>query len=158
MSDDKARMAAASIASSITFMGIKYLREQASINMGLVEERDAKFDYFAEGYRGDNAIKKGLMDSLSYIAPLGMLGTLGDYGSSMITGNEMGSDYRKNADLSSVMGVSYGGIDDVLDIMQQPWTGAMTNERTALKVKSLIPWNNFPILDEAIKMGIHKTF
>ncbi len=158
MSDDKARMAAASFASSMMFMGIKYLREQASINMGLIEERDAKFDYFAEGYRGDNAIKKGLMDSVSYIAPLGMLGTLGDYGSSMITGNEMGSDYRKNADLSSVMGVSYGGIDDVLDIMQQPWTGAMTNERTALKVKSLVPWNNFPILDEAIKFGIHKTF
>ena len=76
----------------------------------------------------------------------------------MVTGNEMGSDYRRNADLGSVMGVSFSGANDVLDLMQQPWTEALTDERTALKVKSLIPWNNFPILDEAIKYGIHKTF
>ncbi|RLC88598.1 MAG: hypothetical protein DRI37_05065, partial [Chloroflexi bacterium] len=140
MREEKSMMAAASIASSITFMGIKYLREQAAISLGLVEERDAKFDYFAEGYRGDNAIKKGLMDSLSYIAPLGMLGTLGDYSSSIITGNEMGSDYRKNASLASMGGVTVGLGETALKLMQQPFTGAMTNERTALSLKTLMPW------------------
>lgn len=158
-SDDKAGMAAASIASSVMFMGIKYMREQAAISLGLIDERDAKFNYFQDGYRGENAVKKGLMDSLSYIAPLGMLGTLGDYGSAMVTGNEMGSDFRKNATALDMGGVTFGGLaPDVLKLMQQPWTGAMTDERTALKVKSLIPWNNFPIIDEALKAGIHKAF
>ncbi len=158
LSEGKARMGAAVISSSMTFLGIKYLREQAAISMGLMDDRDAKYDYF-DKLNGAENLQRGIIASTNYIAPLGMMTTAISYGSNLTTGSEIGSDYRGTADLSSLGGVTFGSLaPTIMKLMQEPITNNMTDERTALKIKSLLPGQNLFVIDEGLKYLIQEGF
>lgn len=158
MSEDKARMAAAVVASTVTFMGMKYLREQASISLGLMDERDAKYNYF-DKHKGMDAMKRGAIASTNYIAPLGMFTTVSNYGSNLILGTELGSDYRGTSTIENFLGPTFGGLaPDLLKLSQEIANNNMTDERTALKAKSMLMGANLPIIDEGLKYMIEEGF
>lgn len=158
MTDDQARMAAAVVASTVTFMGMKYMREQASVAMGLVDDRDTKYDYFHKR-DGMDAMKRGAIESTNYIAPLGMWTTVANYGSNMVAGTELGSDYRGTSTIENFLGPTFGGLaPDLLKLTQEIANNNMTDERTALKAKSLIMGGNLPIVNEALKYMIEEGF
>lgn len=158
MSDDQARMAAAVVASTVTFMGMKYMREQAAVSLGIMDERDTKYNYF-DKHKGMDAIKRGAIDSTNYIAPLGMFTTVSNFGSNLVLGTELGSDYRGTSTIENFMGPTFGGLaPDLLKLTQEISNNNMTDERTALKAKSLIMGANLPIINEALKYMIEENF
>lgn len=158
MSDDQARMAAAVVASTVTFMGMKYVREQASIALGLTDERDAKYNYF-DKRDGMDAMRRGAIESTNYIAPLGMWTTVANYGSNMIAGTELGSEYRGTSTIENFLGPTFGGLaPDLLKLTQEIGNNNMSDERTAMKAKSLIMGGNLPIVNEALKFMIEEGF
>lgn len=158
MTDDQARMAAAVVASTVTFMGMKYLREQAAISLGLMDERDAKYDYFNKRNGMEN-MQRGAIASTNYIAPLGMFTTVANYGSNLILGTELGSDYRGTSSIENFLGPTFGGLaPDLLKLTQEIANNNMTDERTALKAKSMLMGANLPIIDEGLKYMIEEGF
>lgn len=158
MTDDQARMAAAVVASTVTFMGMKYIREQASMALGLTDERDSKYNYFDSRDGVDNMMRSAI-ESTNYIAPLGMWTAVANTGSNMFMGTELGSEYRGTSTMEDFMGPTFGGLGpDLLEVMQNAATGNLSDERMALKVKSLLPGANLPLVNEAFKYSIEENF
>jgi hypothetical protein len=154
MTEDKARLIGGAIASTMTYMGLKYLREQASIALGFTEEVDAKYDYF--GFNGEENRMRALQESLNYTAQLGMFTTGWNLGATTLGFPELGRDYANNRQAEALFGPTFGGtIPDVLSIMSDAAQGEF-NERSALKTKSLMLGNNLPLINEGMKYMIEE--
>ena len=150
MSDEQAKFYGAIIASTMTYMGLKYVREQASIQAGLIHESDAKFDYF--GYNSDEALMRGIGGSLNYNAQLGMMSSLWNIGANATGNSELGRDYASNNQMEAFMGPTFGGTaTDILALTKSLADGEIGSERDMMRVKSAIMLNNLPIIDEALK-------
>ena len=149
MTEEQARMGSAVVASTMTYMGLKHVREQASIQLGLIHETDAKYDYF--GTMGEEHMMRAFQESINYNAPLGMMGSLWDLGMNMSGEAQLGRDYGSRDQMAAFMGVTFGGtIPDLLSLFRDAYQGDF-DERSANKIKSLVPINNLPIIHEAFK-------
>ena len=98
------------------------------------------------------------MGGLNLSAPLGMSMTAVNWASMSTAGTEAGSLYRNVASFESFAGPTASLVNDTLDLMQEPFTNKMTDERTALKVKSFILMQNGAIIDEALKATAKEIF
>ena len=151
MNEEQARLAAAAVSSTITFMGLKYIREQAAIEAGFMSELDAQYDYF-DSLDGDEAIKRGVLGSLNYNAPLGMMTDLWNKTATISGMPELGRDYATNKELEAFLGPSFGGLaPDAIEIIQATLNGDLGDETTLNKAKSMMLWNNYPIVHEGLK-------
>jgi len=153
MQDEQAKMLAGIISSTLTYMGLKYVREQAAIQAGIIHPMDAKYDYY--GYDKDEAIMRGIMGSMNYNAQLGMLANLWNIGANASGNPELGRDYASNNQLEAFMSPTFGGTAaDILALTRSAANGELGSERDLMRAKSAIIMNNLPLIDEAFKAVI----
>jgi len=153
MAEDQARMGGAIMSSVATYLGIKYLREQAAISLGLIHPIDAKYDY--DNYRQEDWIR-AIGESLNYTAPLGFMTSVYNYGAIATGNNELGREWSSKNGMSSLLGPSGGLGEDLIQILRSGVEGDFTDERTLSRWKSLVPFNNLPIVNEVGKAMIEE--
>jgi len=147
-SDDQARMVGG-IAGSITaYIGLKYLREQAAISMGIIHPIDAKYDY--SNYSEDDWTRV-TGEALNYTAPLGFMSALYNYGAIATGNNELGREWSSKNGMSSLLGPSGGLGEDIIQVMRAAAEGDVTDARTLKRVKGMLPLMNLPLISEGTK-------
>ena len=153
MQEEQAQMAAGILASISTYMGLKYLREQASIATGSIHLIDAKYNY--EDY-SDEDYMRVIGEALNYTAPLGFMTSVYNYGAVATGNNELGREWQSKEGMSSLLGPSGGLGEDIIQIMRAGVEGNLTDERTLNRFKSMTPFMNLPILNEGGKALIEE--
>jgi len=147
LAEEQAQMAAGTVSSIMTFIGIKYLREQAAIATGTIQPIDAKYNY--SKYRDEDWLRV-IGEAVNYTAPLGMMTAAVNYGA-IATGNpEMGRDWVGKDTLGALVGPTGGGIKDMISILTDTLGTGEVNERTYKKMKNFVPAQNLPIIKEAL--------
>ena len=146
--EDKAGMIAG-IAGAVTmYTTLKYLREEASIALGLTDEIDRKYDIFND----DEQFYRTLMESVNYTANLGMLTTTWNYGSAFLQRPELGRDWANRNTLEAIMGPSVGLVQDVSDTASRIVNeGDFTSERQLKNYKQFVPFMALPGVSEGLK-------
>ena len=145
--EEQAAMMSAMMASSATYMGLKYLREQAAIASGTMHEVDTKYDYMDD----KDALQRSLLESLNYNAPLGFLSSIYNYGAIASGSPELGRDWQGKHGMPSLMGPSYGLGEDLIQLIRAGIEGNLDTERSLQRFKSLTPFMNLPLVNEAGK-------
>ena len=150
--EGQAEMMAAMMASSAAYVALKYLREQAAIATGLTHEIDSKYDYIDK----PEDLQRALMESLNYNAPLGFMSSIYNYGA-IATGNtELGRDWQSRNGMPSLMGPSFGLGEDVIQLIRAGVEGDLDTERNLQRFKSLTPFMNLPLVNEAGKYMVEE--
>ena len=147
VTEAKAQMAAGVVGSMVTYMSLKYLREQASIALGFTQPIDAKYDYS----KFDNKDWLRVVgEAANYTAPLGMTTGLINYGA-IATGNpEVGRDWASKDTLGALSGPTGGGIKDVISLITDIVGTGTVDERTLRKAANFMPGQNLPLVKEAV--------
>lgn len=153
MKEDQARMAGGVMSSVATYLGIKYLREQAAISMGTIHPIDAKYDY--ENY-SDEDWMRAVGESLNYTAPLGFMSSVYNYGAIATGNNELGREWTDKNGMMALLGPSGGLGEDLIQILRSGVEGEFKDERTLQRWKSLVPFSNLPLINEASKYLIEE--
>jgi len=153
MKEDQARMGGAVLGSISTYLGLKYLREQAAMSLGLVHQIDAKYDY--ENYSEEDWMR-AIGESLNYTAPLGFMSSIYNYGAIATGNNELGREWQSKNGMASLLGPSGGLGEDLIQLMRSGVEGDFTDERSLQRWKSLVPFNNLPIINEGNKYLIEE--
>jgi hypothetical protein len=143
----QAEMMAAMVASSATYIGLKYLREQAALATGTVHPVDAKYDYMDD----EDALQRSLMESLNYNAPLGFMSSIYNYGAIAAGQPELGRDWQGKHGMPSLMGPSFGLGEDLIQLVRAGVEGNLDTERSLQRFKALTPFMNLPLVNEAGK-------
>lgn len=157
MREDQARFVGGIVASTITYMGLKYIREQASIAAGFTDKTDAKYDYFDKHF-GDEAIKRAILGSFNYNANLGFMSSLVNY-AALATGNpSLGKDYQYDKGVSALLGPSGSLADDFIKMSSM---GAdmlagkpVHSEKAQMILKSGTPFLSLPLISEGVNAFI----
>ena len=152
MQEEQARFVGGLVASTATFMALKYTREQASIAAGFTNEIDAKYDYF--GYDSEGATRRGVLGSLNYNANLGMLSSLWNYGAIATGNSELGRDYAFDKGVSALIGPTGSAIDDVIGLMTSGYNGEFGTDKDQMAIKGLAPFMSLPIISEGLNSMI----
>ena len=145
MTDEQAQLVAGTFGSVLTFVGLKYLREQASINSGLMHEADSKYDY--ENYTNEDWIRV-TGEALNYTAPLGMLTSGFNYGAILTGNNELGREWSSKNGMSALLGPTGGLGEDLIQLMRSGAEGTLGTERDFKRFRSMLPFMNFPLIKE----------
>jgi len=153
MKEEQAKMAGAVMGSIGTYVGLKYLREQAAISLGTIHPIDAKYDY--ENYEDEDWLRV-TGEALNYTAPLGFMSSVYNYGAIATGNNELGREWTSKNGMSSLLGPSGGLGEDLIQIMRSGVEGDFKDERSLQRWKSLVPFNNLPIINEAGKYLIEE--
>ena len=153
MKEEQAQMVSGVIGSIGAYIGLKYLREQASIATGVVHPIEAKYDY--DNYDSDDWLRV-TGEALNYTAPLGFMTSVWNYGA-VATGNpELGREWQGKQGMPSLLGPSGGLGEDIIQIIRSAVKGDMSDERTLNRVKGLTPFMNLPLLNEGGKYMIEE--
>lgn len=147
LTEDKAAFAAGIAGTLVTFIGMKYMREQASMAIGTTHPSDARYDYV----NNPEDMERVLMEGLNYTANLGMFTTLVNYGASITGSPELGRDYTQGTDIGQFLGISAGGIEDTLKIIQDGTQGNINTEEQFQRYKRMVPLLSLPIVSESFK-------
>lgn len=147
VAEAKAQMAAGVVGSMVTYMSLKYLREQASIALGITQPIDAKYDYS----KFDNKDWLRVVgEAANYTAPLGMTTGLLNYGA-VATGNpEVGRDWASKDILGALSGPTGGGIKDMISLITDTIGTGTVDEKTYRKAANFLPGQNLPLVKEAV--------
>ena len=145
--EGQAEMMAAMMASSAAYVGLKYLREQAGIASGMTQEIDSKYNYVDD----KDALQRSLLESLNYNAPLGFMSSVYNYGAIATGNNELGRDWQGKNGMPSLMGPSFGLGEDIIQLIRAGIEGNLDTERNLQRFKSLTPFMNLPLVNEAGK-------
>ena len=146
LTDDKARILSGAIASSVTFMMLKYVREQIAINMGLMDEADRQHDIFND----DEQLQNTFLQSLNYVGQLGMLYEAGINKPATFLGlAEPGRDWAQDSFAGTLTGPTASLVDDVSKTLVRAREDGITDERTLKKFTSLLPGYSLPIIKES---------
>ena len=150
--EEQATMMAAMISSTVTYMGMKYLREQASIAAGLTHPIEAKYDYMND----DESLERAVLESLNYNAPLGFMSSIYNYGAIATGNNELGRDWQSKEGMSNLMGPSFGLGEDLIQLIRSGVDGNLDDERSLQRFKQLTPFMNLPLVNEAGKFMVEE--
>jgi hypothetical protein len=150
LADEQARTFGSILAAATTYATYRYLREQAAIAVGAMDERETKYDIF-DPIDGEKNLKRAIFTGLMYSPNLGMLMNGVEY-----TGKALGLDlqqtgYKGSSSLQEIVGgPTVGTAQTVLDLAHYMVDDRhLTDERAMLKAKSLmVP--SIPILNEAL--------
>ena len=139
----------AGIAGAVTmYTTLKYLREEASVALGLKDERDRKYDIFND----EDAFMRTMLESTNYVANLGMLSTAWNYGSAALQRPELGRDWANRNTIEAIGGPTIGLIQDVSDLSSRLVNdGDFTSERQINSFKQLMPFMSLPGISEGMK-------
>ena len=151
MKEEQAQMVAGTFGAITSYIGLKYLREQASISTGLINEIDSKYDY--NNFQQDDWIRV-TQEALNYTAPLGFMTSVYNYGQVALGNPELGRDWQSRNGMSSLVGPSGGAAEDLIQLMRSAYsdTGSITSERNIKRLQSLTPMMNLPLLKEGGSM------
>lgn len=151
MAEERAQMAAGVIGSTLTFIGIKYLREQAAMSLDLVSPLDAKYDY--NNFSDDDWIRV-MGEAANYTAPLGMMTAAVNYGAIASGNPEIGRDWANKDTLGALAGPTGSGIKDLISIITDVAGTGEVDDRTAKKAKNFLFYQNLPIIKEALDVAV----
>jgi len=149
LSDEQAKFGAGIVGSVTMFLGMKYVREQAMIQAGLMHEIESKYDYF--GTNGEEQLHTAMLESLNLVAQFGMLSGIYNAASPAFNLPNAGRSYVKRVSTDDYSGPVFGAVKDIMGLMQSASEGEVNTERNRLKLKSLAPFQNFPIIEEATR-------
>jgi hypothetical protein len=153
MTDEQAQMVAGTIASIFTYVGIKYLREQASVHLGMVAPIDMKYDL--EKFDDEDWLRV-TGEALNYTAPLGFMTSVWNYGAVAVGEPELGREWQSANGMSSLLGPSGGLGEDLIQLMRAGYEGELTTERNFKRFRSLVPFMNLPLLKEGTDVIIEE--
>lgn len=146
MQEDQARFVGGIIASTATYMALKYTREQASIAAGFTQEIDAKYDYF--GFDSEDARRRGVLGSFNYNANLGFMSSLWNYGA-LLTGNpDLGKDYQYDKGVSAAFGPTVSWANDFIKLTTSAYNGEFGTDKDQMILKGGAPFLSLPIISE----------
>lgn len=146
MTEEQSKFVGSIVASSMTYIMLKHLREEASVQLGFKEEYDRKYDYFNDV----DHLERALAESMNYIASAGFTTALYNYGAIIMGEPELGRDWT-SGNRMDLVGPSAGLPEDLADIIKAAISGDITDEKTLQRVKSLMPFLNLPVLNEGMK-------
>jgi len=140
---------AAGIMGAVTmYTTLKYLREEASIALGFTDERDRKYDIFND----EEQMYRTMLESTNYVANLGMLTTVWNYGNAALQRPELGREWANRNAIEAIGGPTIGLMQDVSDIGSRIVNdGDFTSERQINSYKQLAPFMALPGLSEGFK-------
>ena len=147
MNENQAQMVAGALASMTTYMGLKYMREQAAIATGSIHPIDAKYDY--DNYDDDDWFRVA-GEAANYTANLGMLGSVADMGLAFSGNTQLGRDWADKKFVPGIVGPSGGLAEDLSTIMKNTISGDFGSEKNLKKAKNLVPFNNLPLVKEGL--------
>ena len=147
---------AASILTSAMMMGsVLYLREQAALAVGALDEKDAKYDGFLDD---DDKMMNLINATMTKVGSLGATSIA--YEKMMVlSGTPMpGTTYVGNAE-ESTLGPGFARLSQFQDIMGALTTGDFQSKQMWYGIKGMTPFMSYPILNEASSQLIRdKTY
>ncbi len=152
LTEEQGRFVGGVIASTMTYMGLKYTREQASIAMGLTDPMDAKYDYF--GPWGEEAMERGVYGSFNYNANLGFMSSLWNYGAIATGNSELGRDYAFDKGITALGGPTGSAIDDFVKLTTSAANGELGTDKDLMILKGGTPFLSLPIISEGFSSMI----
>ena len=153
MSDEQAQLVSGTLSSIVTYMGIKYLREEAAVSLGTVQEIDRKYNY--ENFSNDEWMRV-IGESLNYTAPLGMMSSVWNYGAIATGKPELGREWQSKNGMMSLLGPSGGLGEDLIQLMRAGVEGDLRTERDFKRFRSLVPFMNLPLIKEGTDIIIEE--
>ena len=149
MTEDKAAFVAGIFGAATTYTTMKYLREEAAIALGIKDDTERKYDIFNS--RDD--FERALLESVNYMANLGMLTTAWNYGAAIAQRPEIGREWANSNALEALLGPTAGLGQDVSDTIKRMVDGDFTSERQLNNLRSFMPiLGTFPLLSEGGRM------
>lgn len=145
--EDKAGMAAGIFGAVTMYTTLKYLREEAAVSLGFKDEIDRKYDIFND----EEHMKRAMLESVNYIANLGMLTTVWNYGAIGIQRPELGREWASDNVLESLLGPSASLVQDLSDTAKRAVDGDFTSEQQLNSYRSYAPFMSLPMISEAGK-------
>jgi hypothetical protein len=145
MADNQAQLAAGALSSMVAYIGLKYLREQAAISTGLIHPIDAKYDL--ENFDDDDWFRVTGEASM-YIANLGMLGNVANFGLVMTGNPQMGKEWTDRKIVPQIVGPTGGLAETLHSLSVDAVSGNITTEKSLKRFKTLLPFNNFMLIKE----------
>lgn len=154
MGENKARIGTAVLTGGFISSTLALMNEEAKVQMGLVKDRDRKYDITTDQgltALGINAFKKGSMAaSLSLIA---------DTLIPIFTGEKLGSTYRPGNTMVSLLGPTAGRMEDYFKTAQgidfNPFDETSNAWKTVygrtIMLNSFLPAYSLPIVGDALR-------
>ena len=148
--EEQAQLAAGAFGSVMTMMAIKYLTEQAEINLGVKDPMDSKFDFTKD----DDQLFNLTYQSLMYATTLGMFVNMGDALVSMTQGKRVGQKYGQTQ-IGSFLGPTAGYIDYSLRMMPNLFSGDWGHREWSWLATGM-PFQNIPLWKETWKSALEE--
>lgn len=144
LTQEQAEFAVGILGSVIGGVTLNYFREQAAVNLGLIKERDRKYDY-----SDPDQLKGSIIQALNYSANLGLLTTGINYSGIALGYGEMGSDWQSKG-IGGLAGINYSTVDTTVRLIQDFASGdGIDNERDEKRIRGLIPFMSLPLIKES---------
>lgn len=152
--EDRAGMIAGIVGGATMYTTLKYLREEASVSLGFTDEIDRKYDIFND----TDQFNRTLMESMNYMANLGMFTTAWNYGNAALQRPELGREWANRNAIEAIGGPTVGLVQDVSDIGSRIVNdGDFTSERQMNSFRQLVPFMAVPGISEGGKV-LAETF
>ena len=146
--EDRAGMIAGVVGAVTMYTTLKYLREEASVALGLMDERDRKYDIFNDR----DHMARALMESTNYVANLGMLTTAWNYGNAALQRPELGREWANRNAIEAIGGPTVGLVQDLSDTASRIVNrGDFTSEQQMKAFKQFTPFMAIPLLSEGVR-------
>ena len=146
--EERASMIAGIFGAATMYTAMKYLREEASVSLGLTNEADRKYDIFNDGEH----FQRALFESVNYMANLGMLTSTWNYGSAFLQRPELGREWANRNAIEAVGGPTVGLFQDLSDLVSTVISeGDITSEKQLNTARQLFPLMNLPLISEGGK-------
>lgn len=147
LTEEKAAWAASIIGSALAYANIQALREEASVALGLTSQSDRKYDI----YNNPNDMKHAIAKGVGYTASLGLL-TMAYDDLAMLTGQpKLGGEDAYRASADNFLGASAGMLTSIVSTTSSiGMNEGDISEKDAKKLATLLPFQNLPLLKEAL--------
>ena len=152
LNENAATWAAGIGTSALMYSSVIYMREQAAIAGGLMDERDAHFNDF---WNDDEAAVKLFTAALAKVGNLGGLSILADR-LSVVAGVPLpGNEYVSPDVLGQVLGPTFGRLPQLRNILEPLFTeGTINDKRQWNALMGLVPGATIPLISEWMRTQI----
>lgn len=146
LAEEQTKFIGGIVSSVLTYSMLKYLREEASYQLGFVEDHKRRYDFI----NNPDHLSRALLESFNYVAPLGFGTALYNYGAITLGQPELGREWT-SGNRMDLLGATASLPEDLGEIITAAFTGDITDERTLQRIKSLSPGLNTGVISEGIK-------
>ncbi|MCI4437045.1 MAG: hypothetical protein JHC33_09590 [Ignisphaera sp.] len=144
--EDRAAFGLSVAATFVGYMAVQYLKEEAGVALGVIHQKDRKFDIFNNPDHFDNLALK----SAGYIGALGLMSTAYDYLATVTPMKKLGSSYESRESPLGLLGPTAGFIDQTQALAYKKLNGSTLTPGERSQLSYGVPFLHLPLVKETI--------